>query len=426
MSLVVPRSFGSLVPAVVVVALVCAGCPAGPNNNNPDAGPAADTLNATFDPGFTLTSPNTPGTIEVTLSGEILGENGLPFNPVTAGDPQFVDGWNVSFDKYIVVVGNVQLSPNATQSAIWQQTSGVVAHKDGPFVVDVHRLATSGANGFVGKDGEEPAGALFKFDAQDNGTLFDTGTLYAFSYDTIVAKYPATQVNLSQEEFAIYDEMVKNGWDKYIEATATYVGTGTIPSAQDPDGSIQQHFAALPPVVHFKLGWSDATHYQNCINPDNGNGDAEDLANRGVQPNSNGAVIAQITAHTDHLFWDKLKQEGTPLRMDPVAAWADASGHVDIDDLASKPLAVTFSDGTPMPDRAPFQNVPGGYTTDQANPAQIVLDLGGVTSSGIGGLADFMAFSAQSQMHLNSDGLCYVVGQSAADPFYVPNVQPAK
>ncbi len=38
------------------------------------------------------------------------------------------------------------------------------------------------------------------------------------------------------------------------------------------------------------------------------------------------------------------------------------------------------------------------------------------------GLANFMAFSAQSQMHLNADGLCYVKGQSASDPYYSPAI----
>ena len=76
-----------------------------------------------------------------------------------------------------------------------------------------------------------------------------------------------------------------------------------------------------------------------------------------------------------------------------------------------------------MPDRAPVQSVPGGYTTDQSNPAQVTLGLNGVPASTLRGIGDFMAFSAQSQMHLNADGLCYIVGQNAADPFYVPAVQ---
>jgi hypothetical protein len=62
------------------------------------------------------------------------------------------------------------------------------------------------------------------------------------------------------------------------------------------------------------------------------------------------------------------------------------------------------------------------FTTDQSNPTQVTLNLNGVPAMDIKGLGDFMAFSAQSQMHLNANGLCYIVGQDASDPFYVPDV----
>src|SRR5580704_6483227 len=90
-------------------------------------------------PGFTASSPNTPDSIEVTVSGETLGENGLPWTPINQGDPQFVDGWSVSFDKYIVVVGNIRLSPNALQYQDQETINPVVAHKPGPYVIDVHQ-----------------------------------------------------------------------------------------------------------------------------------------------------------------------------------------------------------------------------------------------------------------------------------------------
>ncbi|HUJ57694.1 MAG TPA: hypothetical protein VLX92_04365 [Kofleriaceae bacterium] len=391
-----------------------------------------------FDPGFTATSPNKPLSIEVTISGETLGENGLPFQPVNPGDPQFVDGWSVSFEKYIVVIGNVRLSPNATQYTNQEQLNPVVATKPGPYVIDVHQLATNGFNGFVGADGEEPAGGIFKWDTQDDGTPFDSNTLYAFSYDTVPAQYPATQVNLTEDDFAIYDEMVRNHWNKYIEARADFVASGKYPDAPTEakfeslaggvyDSTMQAY--TTPPQVHFVFGWNDATSSINCINPFNGDMDEANLMNRGVQPDTNGAVVAQVTIHTDHVFWDKLKQEGTPLRMDYIAAWAGAdtnSTPLDLGTLGTKPLATTFSDGTPLPDRAPYLNNPTGtFTTDQTNPNQVTLDLNGVPSSDISGLSAFMAFSAQSQTHLNANGLCYIIGQNASDPFYQPMIAPA-
>jgi hypothetical protein len=431
---------------LVVLLVPFVACGGNNNNNKTDAGVDApgsggSGLNpeGSFNPGFTATSPNTPLSIEVTISGETLGENGLPFTPVNVGDPQFVDGWSVTFEKYIVVIGNVRLSPGATQYADQQQLNPVVATKPGPYVIDVHQLATNGVNGFVGADGEEPAGAIFKWDTQDDGTPFDSSTLYAFSYDTVPAQYPATQVNLTADDFQIYDTMVKNHWNKYIEARANFVATG-----QYPDPAVEAKFEALaggvydgsgsayttPPEVHFVFGWNDATSSLNCINPFNGDMDEADLANRGVEPNTNGATVAQVTIHTDHVFWDKLKQEGTPLRMDHIAAWAGADTNttpLDLGSLGTKPLATTFADGTPLPDRAPYLNNPAGtFTSDQANPDQVTLDLNGVTASNISGLSAFMAFSAQSQTHLNANGLCYIVGQNASDPFYTPVIAPAQ
>jgi hypothetical protein len=194
--------------------------------------------------------------------------------------------------------------------------------------------------------------------------------------------------------------------------------------------SIRQEFDALPTQVHFAFGWDDHTSSLNCINPFNGNMDEANLANRGIQTDTNGAVFAQVTIHTDHVFWDILKHEGAPLRMDPLAAWAPADTSTtpfDIGTLATTPIdPVTFADGTPIPDRGLCQNVPAmGYTaTDQADPTAIALSLNGVPASNIKGLANFMAFSAQSQTHLNANGLCYLVGQNAPDPWYVPNVVP--
>jgi hypothetical protein len=407
--------------ALFTAFVLCSAC--GPRSNSQSDGGTscgtvntADTLNTTFDPCFTRTSPNKPGTVQVTVSGEVLGENGLPFQPASSGDPVFVDGWNLSFDKFLVVVGRLRLSPNATQSALQNQLSTSVATRAGPYVIDIHKLKNSGANGFTGSDGEEPASALFKWDAQDDGASFDTSVRYAFSYDVQPATRPATQVNLSADEFALYDQMVQHGWSKYIEGTATYVGTGTYPEA-----GAQAKFSALPTTVHFTFGWNDATSYLNCVNADLGDGEA--LENRGLQANTNGATTAQLTLHVDHLFWDKLLIEGTPLRFDPIAAWATPGTTLSINALATKPLATTFNDGTPLPDRAPYQHVAGGYTSDQTNPAQVTLDVGGVPAANIAGLGEFMAFSAQSQMHLNADGLCYVVGQHASDPWFDPSVQ---
>jgi hypothetical protein len=400
-----------------------------------DAGPPGDAgpLNVTFDAGFTQTAPNTPGSIGVTFSGETLGINGLPYTPVTQGDPYFVDGWTVTIQEYLIVLGNIRLNATPLMSAVnWPEMGATVATKAGPYVVDAHRAA-----GFIGKDGVEPASGIFAWQRQDDGSSFDTGVRYAFSYDVVPASYPATQVNLLTSEFSDYDRMVQNGWSKFIRFTATHVGQGTYANPNDPDSAAKQAlFAQLPSVVNLTFGWNDATSNLNCVNPElcpaNSQNCDGDLGGRGVKASNAGMTLAQITAHIDHVFWDTLILEGAPLRFDPIAAFAPLDTRVvpfDLNGFHGQHIATTFGDAvrTPLPDRGPTTTGNGiPFTTDQGNNGvQVILNTNGVTSVPDDAV-DFMAFSAQSQMHLNAQGLCWVVGQHPSDPYYVPNVKPAQ
>jgi hypothetical protein len=411
----------------VLCTLAAAGCGGGSNSNSNDPqSPPAGTMLTAPTINFTMTSPRTPLSVEVTFSGETLGINGLPFQPVSQGDPYFVDGWNMTIDEDIVVVGNIALNTMPTEDQTWYDMGSQVAHKVGPYVFDAHQAA-----GFIGADGVEPASPMFVFDKEDDGSSFDSNQRYAFSYDTVVAAYPAWNLNLTPQGQADYDMMVSNGWDKFIRATATYVGTGTYPVA-----ATQMKFDAFPMTVSFTMGWNDATSNTNCVNPFNGDMDEANLANRGIVILPNDAAIAQITMHVDHVFWDKLKQEGAALRFDPIAAFAPADTSTtpfSLNGFHAQHLLTTFADGTPLPDRSPYQpnpspNVSGSVTNDtQPNPLQVTMNLNGVTapdgSAFPDDLVQFMAFSAQSQMHLNAQGLCYIKGQNPADPYYAPNVQ---
>jgi hypothetical protein len=417
------RRFHSLTLGLAACAAAGLGC-GGSSSTNVNAGPAfpADAKLVAPTITFTMTSPRTPLSVEVTFSGETLGINGLPFQPVNQGDPYFVDGWNMSIDEDIVVVGNFTLNSMPTEDQTWYDMGPPVATKTGPYAFDAHQ-----AMGFQGKDGVEPASPMFVWDKEDSGGSFDSSQRYAFSYDTVPAVYPAWNLNLTTQGQEDYDTMVTNGWDKFLRATATYVGTGTY-----PDAATQTKFAALPTTVTFTMGWNDATSNKNCVNADLGN--EADLANRGVVILPDDAAIAQVTMHVDHVFWDKLKQEGAALRFDPIAAFAPqdtSTTPFSLNTFHSQHLHATFADGTSLPDRAPYQPNPspnaGSTTNDtQPDPSQVTMSLNGVTapdgSAFPDDLVQFMAFSAQSQMHLNAQGLCYIKGQNPADPYYAPNV----
>ena len=306
--------------------------------------------------------------------------------------------------------------------------------KPGPYVIDVHQLATDGFNGFVGADGEEPAGGIFKWDTQDDGTPFDSSTLYAFSYDTVPAQYPATQVNLTEDDLAIYDTMVQNHWDKYIEARANFVASRQVSGRTDRERS-----SSRSPAASTTDRRARTRRRRRCTSCSAGTTRrrASTASTRSTAtwtkrtsrtaacsrtptaPRSRRSRFTPITCSgtssskkARRCAWTTSRRgrARTPTRRRSISARSP-----------TKPLATTFGDGTPLPDRAPYLDNPTGtFTSDQTNPSQVTLDLNGVPASNISGLSAFMAFSAQSQTHLNANGLCYIVGQNASDPFYHP------
>ena len=228
----------------------------------------------------------------------------------------------------------------------------------------------------------------------------------------------ATKVNLDASQDADVALMAQRGWTKLYRGTATHAGTGSYTQV-DGGADTQAKFAALSQTLHFVFGFNGAAQNLNGLDPDFGDGD--DPSFRGVQPTPSGEVIAQITLHVDHVFRDVLEQEGAPLRFDPIAAWAPTDGGtLDLTMLSGKPLAATFADGAPLPDRGPVISGAAGFTSDQADPSQVVLDTNGVTT--VDDLAKFMVFAAQSQMHLNADGECDIKGQQASDPYFQPQI----
>jgi hypothetical protein len=137
-----------------------------------------------------------------------------------------------------------------------------------------------------------------------------------------------------------------------------------------------------------------------------------------------------------------LLHEGEPLRFDPIAAFAPADTTQNnpfwINNLTGQHLATTFADGTPLPDRGPYMQGPPGYSfvSDMTTPPAIGANCIGnpcsdevIMSVNTDGpdipptdYPDFMEFSVQSQTHLNAQGICYIEGQHAADPYFNPNV----
>jgi hypothetical protein len=332
--------------------------------------------------------PGGAGRIDVSISGEDQARDGIPFDPAPRdGEPVFVDGWSVTFERWLMVVGAPRLSEPGPDPAQQRLVGAPVAAREGSWVADLTRPSTTAPAGAAGQ-GDIDGAYLFSFDRRMDGGALDSKTRYAFSFDVTPATAATQKVNLDAAGEAALGQMVQQGLAVWVEGTATRADDAMMP------------FDSYPTKVTFQLAWGRQTGQINCSNPDNGN-DPE--KNRGVQPRQDGAQRAVITIHTEHLFWDKLNVEAPNLRFDPIAARArktGTEGAVTLDDLAGAMVVkLTGSDGRDVTDRG---SLPGYTRRDGA----LSYDPNG--TPGVATLKDFIVYSARSMAHLNGEGLCYV------------------
>lgn len=390
----------SHVRALPLLALLAAACFAGCGDENEadpvaPGGGGAGTGGATTQPSG-ATDPG-PGAFWITASGEDLALSGYPFTNGTSksGDPAFVEGWALSYSHLIITVGDLELFENPEKNAGDPKDVGAeVAHDHAAYAVDLHLGGTVTDKG-SGQPGAVPIAAFAK---KEDGTAFDPASRYAFSYAVKKASAEAKLVNLDEEGKTLYQEAITRGWSTIVVGTATYKG---------PEPEAGSAFAKLPKVVKFKLGLTIPAKYVNCANPDFTPVGGE--FPRGVQLLPNKSSVVQITYHTDHMFWDALNVEGTPLHFDPIAASANEAGEVTIDDLAKQDfLAFTLNDGTtPLPARSNVDDYP-------APKGQLAFS-GGGESFTKNSYAAFFEYSAIAGGHLNADGECAVTDASGAD-----------
>jgi hypothetical protein len=357
--------------------------------------------------------PMDPGAKAVlfTASGEELAFSGYAFPPAMDGDPAFVDGWQIDFDHLLVTIDKITLSENPVKVPTDQaQTGTVVAEVDGPFAVDLHPKGP-----LMGKGGGDetavPIAALTNQNKNGN-KAFDTGngTPYAFGFDLAAATANAQNVNLDADALTAYQKMVTGGCAVLYMGTATFNG-GADCSPADPE------FAKLPATVKFSFCFKSPTTYVNC---QDGSNDAAGINGeehpRGFAFKDNEAVIAQVTVHTDHPFWESLVHD-SPAHFDQFAAQAvGASGTptVTLDDVVGLDFtAMTDKAQTALPWRTclPKTKYPmGGY---DAPAGQMAFDpkpyaKNADPTKGFRDYHDYTTYNQSTQGHLNSDGLCAI------------------
>ncbi len=336
------------------------------------------------------------GAFLVTLTGEGSATEGNAFPPAAgAGEPYFVDGWELKYEHVLATVDHIAVSEDPDKSATDpSQTGPVVAKADGPFAID---LAVPGP-----LESKEMNGTSFPL-TRITGS-FDATKKYAFGFDTVAATLSAQNVNLGDEAQAAYKKMVDAGQSLLLVGTATWKGTAcrTTNAAYD--------FGRLPKAVKFSFGFKSPTTYKNCINPELSGPEA-----RGIQVKTNAEAVAQVTLHLDHPFWDAL-EEDAPLRWDAIAARKSVVGGAgpataDVNELDLKAVdfqALKDAQGTPLPIRYCGPTLAGEATagTLKYDPKTVPVSPAG-GAAGLADLYEYMTYNQATFGHLNNDGLCF-------------------
>ncbi len=213
------------------------------------------------------------GGLALTVSGGEATRVGFPHREGEV-DHAFADGWSVTFDRYVLVLGAVRLTTPGGTLAGEAQT---------PVAVDL--TANGGA-------------------AQALTTLTDLPAQRLDLGFELQAAQPDTTGTADPADVA---RMASAGWSALIAGQASKGGR----------------------TVTFELGLATPARYTRCSNGVDGT--------RGLVVENNKTAGAVINAHAVHLFWDRIGTDAT-LRFDPFAAMAGDDDHLTADELAGQDL----------------------------------------------------------------------------------------
>jgi len=353
-----------------------------------------------------FTPPVNPGKAGVlfSVSGETLALNGFPYPAANPDDLQFYDGWEVKFDRLLVTVDKIVISANPdTDMGDQSKTGAVVASKNGPWAIDLHR---DGPGNIPGKSPGERAVPIVAMTQADGGFLTN-GTRYAFGFDVVPATAQAMGVNLDAAALVDYAEMVQNA------CTSMYVGTATFKG----DTTCNAGHTDWPTTVKFRLCFKTPTTYINCQNPENmGTPFPNEESQRGIAFDANAAVIAQVTFHAEHPFWDSVLHD-SPSHFDQFAAraYGQEAGVPLVTLESAKGVDYTaYRDGLnnainwrycaePPTDVHPKFTGPMSF-----DPQSVPHATNNDPKTGLRDYYDFASYNESTEGHLNADGLCFV------------------
>lgn len=243
-------------------------------------------------------NPPTRGDVSVSVAANQVVQLGFPHEE-NGLDLSFVDGWEVEFTTFVVVIGGVELR---------------VPSEDG----EGRALETTDEVVLVDLTSEEDGDVLIS-------TIEDVAAYRLdVAFDLSRATAAGRSAGVTEGDKTL---MVDNGWSMLIRGTAT-------PTAAN---------ANYTEPITFEVGLPIEAQYFDCNNGADGT--------KGFAVAANSETEIFIFPHLVHLFWDTLGAGNEDLRFDPWAEVAGEDGHVIIDELSTIDLtALQGSDGIPLYD----------------------------------------------------------------------------
>lgn len=237
------------------------------------------------------------GRVQVFVEPEDTIPEGL--EPGT-GEENIQDGWTVTYDKFLVAVGNFRASRSAAPDDELSEPT--------EYVVDLKNV---------------PAGGLVIAEFDDvEATRWDR-----VGFDLPNASSSADRAEGTSQ--ADYDFMVDNGYSLYVEATMSN------PDGQSCAPTMPEDCTATE-TVQFKWGLAAGTSFDDC---------APESGDAGFAVPSGGTAQVKPTIHGDHWFFTNITQ-GAEIT-ERHAQWIadcdlDGDGETTLDELMDVQAADVF------------------------------------------------------------------------------------
>lgn len=348
------------------------------------------------------TAAKSSGSFRITVSGESLALNGYAFPPLAGQEVFFADGWELEFDRAMVVIDRVQLSERPDLAPGDQSRTGDVVAElgGGPWAVDV---ASAGAGSVAGKENGSRAWPLGEISERSDGSPFDAAERYALGYAFASADKAVSLLGIDAED-PLWGTMVQQGYSHYFVGVARRKADVLKCSTTG-----EYDFSQLPKEVRFELGFHLPVASLNCQNPElTGKPFEGEESQRGVQPRGGQRTDVQLTIHTDHLFWNTTLHDATPL----FNHWAARA----VERQSRAVVTMQELEGAPLSPVVDQQGKALGWMSCEASwqvpttPSTFSMDPGSLS---LQDMAALISFNASTLGHLNQDGLCYVKGAAS-------------